>query len=66
MLTSLDETTTGTRTRNSGTSKLYSNHLEKKIMIDNLRLAVEYYGKDYLRKVFKVRKRTIVHDYTRH
>ena len=66
MLTSLDETNTGPETSKPRTSKLYSSDLEKKLMIDNLRLAVDYYGKDYLRKVFKIRKRTIVHDYTRH
>jgi hypothetical protein len=66
MLTSLDETTTGSGTSKSRTSKLYSSYLEKKLMIDNLRLAVDYYGKDYLRKVFKIRKRTILHNYMRH
>ncbi len=66
MLTSLDETTTNSILSKSRTSKLYSTKLEKKLMIDNLRLAVDYYGKDYLRKVFKIRKHKIVHDYTRH
>jgi hypothetical protein len=46
--------------------KQHGNELEKKLMIDNLKLAVEYYGKDYMRKIFKIRKHTIIHDYTRH
>jgi len=33
--------------------------VERKLRIDNLRTAVEYYGKDYLRKLFKVTKRKV-------
>lgn len=35
----------------------YSSEWEKKLMVDNLRLAVEYFGKDHLRKEFKNRKK---------
>ncbi len=38
------------------TPKRYSSELEKKLMIENLRLAVKIYGKDRLRKGFKERK----------
>jgi hypothetical protein len=31
--------------------------MEKRLMVDNLRLAVEIYGKDELRKQFKSRKK---------
>jgi hypothetical protein len=62
----LDETITVPEPNNPRKPKLYASDLEKELMVDNLKLAVKYYGKDYLRKVFKTRKRTIIHDYTRH
>ncbi|MBC8287593.1 MAG: hypothetical protein H8E42_08980 [Nitrospinae bacterium] len=37
--------------------KQYDTEFEKKLMVDNLRLAVEIYGKDHLRKQFKSRKK---------
>ncbi len=40
--------------------KQYGSDLEKKLMVDNLRSAVEIYGKDLLRKGFKARKKQIL------
>ncbi len=43
----------------------YGSELEKRLMVQNLRAAVEIYGKDRLRKQFKSRKKippqTITH-----
>jgi hypothetical protein len=43
----------------------YDSELEKRLMVQNLRAAVEIYGKDRLRKQFKSRKKvslqTITH-----
>ena len=36
--------------------KQYANEFEKRLMVDNLRAAVEIYGKDHLREGFKSRK----------
>ncbi len=37
-------------------TKQYTNEVEKKLLVDNIRLAVEVYGKDFLRKHFKTTK----------
>lgn len=37
--------------------KRYDSELEKQLMVQNLRAAVEIYGKDQLRKQFKRRKK---------
>jgi hypothetical protein len=37
--------------------KPYGSEFEKKLRVDNLRWAVEIYGKDRLRKGFNIRKR---------
>ncbi|MBC8283881.1 MAG: hypothetical protein H8E32_08720 [Nitrospinae bacterium] len=37
-------------------NKLYASEFEKQLMVDNLRSAVEIYGKDWLRDGFKVFK----------
>jgi hypothetical protein len=36
--------------------KQYTNELEKNLMVDNLRVAVDIYGKDRLREGFNSRK----------
>lgn len=36
--------------------RAYGSEMEKQLMIDNLKVAVEIYGKDRLREVFKFRK----------
>ena len=46
--------------------KQYTTATEKKVFISNLRLAVKYYGKYYLRRIFKVTKGKVLHDYMRH
>jgi hypothetical protein len=38
-------------------AKQYASEFEKNLMVDNLRAAVEIYGKDRIRKEFKSRKR---------
>ena len=44
--------------RKSAKPKLYKNEMEKQLMVDNLRAAVEIFGKDQLRKGFlKKRKK---------
>jgi len=40
-----------------GKGKQYTCEFEKQLMVDNLRVAVEIYGKDRLRKGFKIRKK---------
>ncbi len=45
--------------RNSKKNKSYSDKIERQLRLDNLRLAVEYYGKDYMRKIFKITKRRV-------
>lgn len=37
--------------------KLYANAAEKELIVENLRTAVQYFGKDYLRKHFKSSRR---------
>lgn len=37
--------------------KQYTCEFEKQLMVDNLRVAVEIYGKDRLREGFKIRKK---------
>ncbi len=49
-----------------GNKKKYATAVEKELMVGNLRLAVEYYGRDYLRKIFKVTKGRVLRDYLRH
>ena len=43
--------------------KQHTNIVEKELFLSNLRLAVEYYGKDYLRRIFKVTKGRVLRDY---
>ena len=64
MLTSTDGATVAPRRKSR--KKQYSTAIEKEILVGNLRLAVEYYGRDYLRKIFKVTKGRVLHDYMRH
>ena len=45
--------------------KLYSSEMEKELIVENLRMAVKYYGKDYLRKILKVTKRGVLRNYPR-
>ena len=66
MLTSMDEATATTSERKPRKQKKYSTAVEKELLISNLRLDVEYYGRDYLRKIFKVTKGRVLHDYLRH
>jgi hypothetical protein len=40
--------------------KQYGSDLEKKLMVDNLRSAVEIFGKDCLREGFNARKKQIL------
>jgi len=40
-------------------NKSYSDKIERQMRLDNLRLAVEYYGKEYMRKIFKITKRRV-------
>ena len=44
--------------RKSAKPKLYKNEMEKQLMVDNLRAAIEIFGKDQLRKGF-LKKRKI-------
>ena len=44
-------------TQRTGIPRRYDTEMEKRLMVDNLRLAVEIYGKDQLRKQFKSRKK---------
>ncbi len=54
MTTTMEQTTIAQK---PGKPKQYNSELEKKLMVDNLRSAVEIYGKDHMRKKFKSRKR---------
>jgi hypothetical protein len=54
MTTSMEQTTVVPKPRKL---KQYKSEFEKKLMVDNLRSAVEIYGKDRLREGFKSRKR---------
>jgi hypothetical protein len=53
MLTTLEQTTVAPK---SATAKRYSSKFEKQLMIENLRSAVEIYGREWLRKAFKAKK----------
>jgi hypothetical protein len=53
MTTTLEQTIV---IKKPGKPKMYESAFEKKLMIDNLRTAVEIYGKDLLRKRFKSQK----------
>ncbi|HAX46527.1 MAG TPA: hypothetical protein DCX78_06845 [Nitrospina sp.] len=65
MLTSMDEAI-ATPGRKARKQKKYATAVEKELMVGNLRLTVEYYGRDYLRKIFKVTKGRVLHDYLCH
>ncbi len=52
MSTTLDQIAGAKKTKKS---KQYGTELEKKLLVDNLRVAVEIYGKDRLRKEFKIK-----------
>jgi len=52
--------------RKSRKPKQYTTAIEKELLVGNLRMAVEYYGRDYLRKIFKVTKGRVLHDYIRY
>jgi hypothetical protein len=54
MTTATEYPVVDTKTRKP---KQYESEFEKNLMVDNLRAAVEIYGKDRLRKEFKSRKR---------
>lgn len=54
MTTTMEHPAVATKPRKA---KQYASEFEKNLMVDNLRAAVEIYGKDRLRKEFKSRKR---------
>ena len=53
MLTTLEQTAVAPK---PATAKRYSSKFEKQLMIENLRSAVEIYGREWLRKAFKAKK----------
>ena len=55
-----------TTTKKPKKQKQYTNALEKKIFISNLKLAVKYYGKDHLRRIFKITKGRVLRNYMRY
>ena len=65
MLISKNETVT-TSKQKLKKPKQYTNTTEKTMIVTNLRLAVKYYGKDYLRRIFKITKGRVLHGYIRH
>ena len=52
--------------KKSKKQKQYANAIEKKIFITNLKLAVKYYGKDHLRRIFKITKGRVLGNYMRY
>ena len=54
MTTTMEHPAVATKPRKA---KQYASEFEKNLMVDNLRAAVEIYGKDRIRKEFKSRKR---------
>ena len=54
MTTSMDQTTLTQRDRKP---KQYTNDFEKQLMVENLKTAVEMYGKKRLREGFRAAKR---------